>query len=107
MSVGKRVPGKLLDERQIGHAHLITDTQKPHYLLKVWAPIPLDYYLCPTQNNRNKYVLFAKRVVEDGEYKFLCPVGWGILSSELNTHIEVQFNFPHTKAFISIYPSNK
>lgn len=94
----------LKGEFQAGEAYEVDDTEKPYYIIKMWAFPREVFYLCRNKCSDGKFTLFAKMVNTDGEIKFRRPVGFGLISLDLKKHLEIQFTFPRQRVFMSLFP---
>ena len=105
LSTGKREYGKVLYEKQCGFAHYIDHGKKPHYLVKLWMLPGHMYYLVRNSGDGSRFTLFSKREIDEGDnVVFRNPIGQGVISEKLKTHLEVQFTFPMQRIFMSLFP---
>ena len=107
VSVGRLLNGKLNNEKQIGTSFYEGDGTKPYFKICLWQYPGQPYYLVKNRDNRN-YTVFSKMTDSDEESPiFQCPVGYGYLTEDFKEALQVQFNFPWQKCFISLHPENK
>jgi hypothetical protein len=100
---GYREAGAIVNAQQAGEAYEIETSERSYYLIKMWALPRETYYLAPNQDGF-KFTLFAKYVGEESAPRFRRPVGFGLVSSELTKHLEIQFTFPRQRVFMSLFP---
>lgn len=101
---GIREGSILKHELQAGEAYEAEQTQKPYYLLKMWAFPKEVFYLASNKNADGNFTLFAKKIGNDSNPTFRRPVGFGFLSKDLKKHLEIQFTFPRQRVFMSLFP---
>ena len=107
LSVGTLEDDKIKYERPIGKACLVTDSNRTYYELKLWS-LPTQKYFLSRNNSNEYYTLFASSRFDQQKQQvtFYNPVGYATLRDNIKNHMQVYFNFPRQRIFMSLFPDN-
>jgi hypothetical protein len=75
-----------------------------YYKVSVWSLSPQAFYLVKNQSTPGNYTLYSRRQIVGTEELFLNPVGYGSISDEMKTHLEIRLRFPKGVVYMSLFP---
>ena len=73
--------------------------------LKLWM-FPQEFYLARVRTSEDlRYTIYGTKVFdENGNPKFIDPVGWAVICEYNKEYLELRFKFPRQCLFMCLFP---
>jgi len=94
--------GEIKYQAPIGVA--IKADDEDSYKVSIWSLSPQAFYLVRNQSGSGNYTLYSRRQIVGTEELYLNPVGYGSVSDEMKTHLEIRLRFPKGVVYMSLFP---
>src|SRR5689334_14071391 len=89
--IGRLTDGIMINNMLTGFA--VQFEGESHYVIRFTMFPNIPYYLAKNRESQTHYTAFAKLVKDPhtNAVRFQNPVGWGKLSPDLKSHLEIRF----------------
>ena len=98
--VGTRTTSALLNPFKVGSA--IKEKIKDHYVLRLTMFPRAGYYLVKVKDSLTNYLVFSHCHQDREHSRFRGLVGYGRLTEDLKTHLEIRFPLLGLKVFMKL-----
>jgi hypothetical protein len=83
------------------------DENVTYYKIRLMMFPGYTYYLVKNRDAVERYTVYARMKTEGKEFRFLNPVGSGVLDSKLQSYLEIKFPLLRAHMYMSLYPVNQ
>ncbi len=104
MLTGRRRGNEITSRRLVGHAYLPVGSDT--YEIKLMMLPRHTYFMRQTRDSIHRYMVFAKRFMENGGTKLTNPVGFGRLDVDLKSYVQIYFPLLGRVVYLDLVPKN-